>query len=51
MEGHDVDGVKPAENKAIVNWYNEKKYERHEAQRTALTAAEAPCHDGWCVAE
>ena len=51
LEGHDVDGVKRAEDKPLVNWYNGEKYELHEAKRTALTIAEDPCHDGWCVAE
>ncbi len=51
LEGHEVDGVKPAENKPLINLYNGEEYELHEAKRTALTMAEDPCHDGWCVAE
>jgi phospholipase C len=51
LEGHDVDGVKPAEHKPLTNFYNGEAYELHKAKRTALTTAEDPCHDGWCVAE
>lgn len=51
LEGHDVDGVKLADNKPFINWYAGKPYELHEAKRTALTVAEDPCHEGWCVAE
>src|ERR671910_644276 len=51
LEGHDVDGVKPAENKHLINQYDGEPYEIREAERTALTIAEDPCHDGWCVAE
>src|SRR5215218_3068753 len=51
LEGHDVDGVKPAEDKRLFNWYNGKKCEAEPLGRTALTWAEDPCHDGWCVAE
>src|ERR687885_1508393 len=49
--GHDIDGVKPAENKPLTNSYNGETYRVHKAKRTALTTAEDPCHDGWCVAE
>src|SRR5215217_7807558 len=45
LEGHDVDGVKPAEDKHFFNWYNGKKCEVEPLERTALTWAEDPCHD------
>jgi phospholipase C len=50
--GHDVDGLsREANEPPLVNWYNGKSYEPLAAERTALTNAEDPCHDGWCVAE
>ena len=52
LEGHDVDGLKPETNKPpLVNWYSGKSYEPQVPERTALTKAEDPCHDAWCVAE
>ena len=48
---HDLDGLKPAEDKRLTNSYNGQEYEPKPAQRTALTEAEDPCHGGWCVAE
>ena len=51
LEGHDVDGVKPAEDKPLTNLYNGETYELRKAKRTALTTAENPCCDGWCVSK
>ena len=52
FEGHDVDGLsREANEPPLVNWYNGESYEPLAAERTALTNAEDPCHDGWCVAE
>ena len=51
LGGHDADGLKREENERLVNWYNNQEYKLQPAKRTALTTAEDPCHDGWCVAE
>jgi phospholipase C len=52
LEDHDVDGVKPpADDRPYINYYNGDRYELEKAERTALTTAEDPCHDGWCVAD
>jgi phospholipase C len=52
LEGHDVDGVKPpTEDKPYINYYNNTDYPLEPTTRTALTTAEDPCHDGWCVAD
>jgi phospholipase C len=52
LEGHDVDGLKREENESpLFNEYDGTRYEPRPAGRTALTTAEDPCHDGWCVAE
>jgi phospholipase C len=52
FEGHDVDGLKrEADEPPLVNWCGGQAYEPRAAERTALTKAEDPCHDAWCVAE
>lgn len=50
--GHDVDGLKrEGDEPPLFNEYAGKRYKPYPLERTALTAAEDLCHDGWCVAE
>jgi hypothetical protein len=46
FEGHDIDGLKHAEVKRLVNRYKAQEYKPQPAQRTALTEADDLCYEG-----